>query len=121
MFSKSKDMITKAINSGINMKFMEFIKFNNIKLENIIVDSFYHNLSNNLPIYMSDSLISYFGYGGSNKTQKKRINELIDNNFIENINHKYWIYNNDEYIKFLDNNQKLIDGRISALGIISRS
>ena len=109
MLSKSKDMITRAIKSGINMKFKEFITFNDIKLENFIVDKFFHNIQDDLAIYMSDDLIEYFGYEGTFRKQKEKVNELINNNFSEHKNQSYWIYTNDDYSKFLKERILLIN------------
>ena len=109
MLSKSKDMITRAIKSGINMKFKEFITFNDIKLENFIVDKFFHNIQDDLAIYMSDDLIEYFGYEGTFRKQKEKVNELINNNFSEHKNQSYWIYTNDDYSKYLKERILLIN------------
>ena len=109
MISRTRDMVTKSINSGINMKFTEFITFNDIKLENFIVDKFFHNIRDDLAIYMSDELIEYFGYSGNIKEQKKSLNELINNNFSEHKNEFYWIYTNKDYSKFLKERILLIN------------
>ena len=109
MRSITKEMVTEAIKSGINMKFIEFLKFIDIKIENNIVDKLFHNINLDIPIYMSSETIEYFGYSGSTKHQKLAINTIIDNNFKEYKNHLYWIYDNDQYDKFLIeyNNKKL--------------
>ena len=106
---KAKDMIIKSIKSGINMKFTEFLTFNDIKLENNIVDKFFHNINLDIPVYMSSETIEYFGYEGTFKKQKEKINELIKNNFIEYKNQSYWIYDNDKYNTFLIEYNKKLD------------
>ena len=57
MISSTKDIVTNAILSGINMKFIDFVKFSKINLESFIVDKFFHNIRNDLAIYMSDESI----------------------------------------------------------------
>ena len=113
MLSITKEMVTKAIKSGINMKFIEFIKFIDIKLEINMVDKFFHNINLDLPIYMSSETIEYFGYSGPIYQQKKAVNELIDNNFKEYKNQSYWIYDNEKYDTFLiEYNNKILDNLV---------
>ena len=109
MISSTKDIVTNAISSGINMKFMDFVKFSKINLESFIIDKFFHNIRNDLAIYMSDESIEQFGYKGTIRKQKEKINDLIKDNFIEYKNKSYWIYNNDEYSKFLEERILLIN------------
>ncbi len=89
-----------ANNSRINMKFTDFIKFNSINLNESYVDTFFHNLQSNIPIYMSEHMIEYFGYKGTPKAQKKTLNRLINENFLEYKNELYFEYDNKTYIKF---------------------
>ena len=57
----TKQILEKSIKSGINMKFTDFIKFNAINLNESYVDTFFHNLQSDIPIYMSENMIEYFG------------------------------------------------------------
>ena len=66
-----KQILEKSIKSGINMKFTDFIKFNAINLNESYVDTFFHNLQSDIPIYMSEQMIEYFGYKGDAKIQKQ--------------------------------------------------
>ena len=97
------EIIEKSLNAGVNMKFSEFIKFNNIDLDSVKVDKFFHNLDNNIPIYMDETIISYFGYSGKLRDQKTRIKELFETNFSEQQNQLWHIYNNKDYKKYLEN------------------
>ena len=45
-----EQIMEKSLNSRINMKFNEFTKFNDIDLDEIKVDKFFHNIENNIPI-----------------------------------------------------------------------
>ena len=82
------------------MKFTDFIKFNAINLNESYVDTFFHNLQSDIPIYMSENMIEYFGYKGDAKEQKKSINFLINENFLEYKNELYFEYDNKKYIEF---------------------
>jgi hypothetical protein len=97
------EIIEKSLNVCVNMKFDEFIKFNNIDIDTIKVDKFFHNLDNNIPIYMDENMISYFGYSGAISVQRKRIKELFETNFLEHQNQLWYTYNNEDYKIYLEN------------------
>ena len=97
------EIIEKSLNAGVNMKFSEFIKFNNIDLDSVKVDKFFHNLDNNIPIYMDETIISYFVYSGNLLKQKQSIKNLFETNFLEQQNQLWHIYNNKDYKKYLEN------------------
>ena len=71
LFLDDESILEKSINSGINMKFNDFIKFNKIDIDDIYVDKLFHNLHNKLPIYMNEEMIEYLGYAGNLKNRKK--------------------------------------------------
>ena len=83
LFLDDESILEKSINSGINMKFNDFIKFNKIDLDAIYVDKLFHNLHNKLPIYINEEMIEYLGYAGNLKKQKEILNNLITLNFSE--------------------------------------
>jgi hypothetical protein len=85
------------------MSFKEFVKFNNINLDEIFVDKLFHNIDGNLPIYMDETMIEYFGYSGTSNNQKKSILHLINENF-ENVKNQFlFTYSNASYKNYLKN------------------
>jgi len=100
LFLDDESILEKSINSGINMKFTDFIKFNKIDLDAIYVDKLFHNLHNKLPIYMNEEMIEYIGYSGSLKQQKDTLNNLITENFSKCKDQLYFRYEAKEYIAF---------------------
>ena len=108
-----KQVLEKSLASGITMKFNEFVEFNDINIDIIKVDKFFHNIENNIPILIDETLIKYFGYADNmsedtskqikekKKMQKLRLIELFENNFSEYKNNYWWIYKRDEYENFL--------------------
>jgi hypothetical protein len=98
-----KQILENSLNNDVNLTFNQFIKFNEIGLDEIKVDNFFHNLQNNIPIYMDETMIGYFGYSGSLKKQKERLTDLIEENFIEYKDQLYYGYDNKGYTKYLEN------------------
>jgi len=98
-----KQILENSLNNNVNLTFNQFIKFNEIDLDEIKVDNFFHNLQNNIPIYMNNTMIEYFGYSGSLIEQKRRLKELIETNFIDYKDQLYYIHNNKEYAKYIEN------------------
>jgi hypothetical protein len=96
----TKQILEKSIKSGINMKFTDFIKFNTINLNESYVDTFFHNLQSDIPIYMSEQMIEYFGYKGSKKHQMESVKKIINDNFLDYKNNLYFEYDNKQYIEF---------------------
>lgn len=97
MLLNKKLILEESLNSGNNMTFIEFIRYNNINLDTLYIDDFFHTLQHDKPIYMTDKMIEYFGYGGSIKVQKELVNRLLTLHFSGYINQMYFKYNNDEY------------------------
>jgi hypothetical protein len=51
--------------------------------------------------YMNQDMIEYFGYSGQElKTQKIRVCELINANFLEYQNQHWWDFKNKDYIEY---------------------
>jgi hypothetical protein len=109
----AKKILAKSLESGVNMKFTQFVKFNGINLNESYVDAFFHNLESDIPIYMSETVISYFGYKGTISDQKKAINLIISENFIDYEKQLYFKYSNDEYIKFRNEKIEILSQEIS--------
>lgn len=64
-----KKILVDSLAEGVNMKFDEFVQFNSIYLDSIIVDKFFHNIRNDMhhfdkSTYMNQDMIEYFGYSG---------------------------------------------------------
>ena len=95
-----KAILENSIKCGNKMKFNDFITFNNIDLDSIMVNKIFHNLDNNIPIYMDQVMIEYFGYSGKLIDQRKRIYELIEANFLDYQGKLWWIYSNKKYIEY---------------------
>jgi hypothetical protein len=91
------------------MTFKEFVIFNNINLDEIFVDKLFHNIDGNLPIYMDETMIGYFGYSGTPKLQKKCVIRLVDENFENVKNQLLHTYSNASYTNYLKN----IEGQVS--------
>ena len=66
MFLDYEEILKNSINSGYNLKFNEFIEYNKINLNEIFVDNLFHNIQNNLPIYMDEDKIGYFAVTNKN-------------------------------------------------------
>jgi hypothetical protein len=95
-----KIILENSLKCGNKMNFKDFVEFNSIDLDTIFVDKMFHNLDNNIPIYMDQTMIEYFGYSGKLLDQRKRIYELIDTNFLEYQDKLWWAYSNKKYIEY---------------------
>jgi hypothetical protein len=96
-----KSILANSIKYGNSaMKFMDFVKYNNIGL-NPLVDKLFHNIQRDTPIYMDDAMVEYFGYSGPMVKQRQSINDLIQANFAEYENQLWWQYKNNDYKEFL--------------------
>ena len=104
----TKQILEKSIKSGINMKFTDFIKFNTINLNESYVDTFFHNLQSDIPIYMSETMIEYFGYKGSKKHQMESVKKIINDNFLDYKNNLYFEYDNKQYIEFRKEKEEIL-------------
>jgi hypothetical protein len=102
-------ILERSLKAKVNMTFVQFIEFNKITLDECKLSKFSHNLNNNLPIYINDYMISYFGYGGKMKYQKQCVKELIEENFSEYKDILYYIHDNENYTKFLKNLEKSVE------------
>jgi len=91
------------------MTFKEFVSFNDINLNEIMVDKIFHNIRNDMPIYIDESMIEYFGYSGIMKKQRERLRDLIESNFTEYQNKLWYSYNNKEYVSFCEKTQSSLE------------
>ena len=72
-----QQILNDSLVTNIQMTFKEIISFNNIDLDSIMVDKLFHNINNDLPIYMDESMVEYFGYSGLIKTFLKICNKIL--------------------------------------------
>jgi phage anti-repressor protein len=92
------------------MPFKDFVIFNNIDLNTIMVDKIFHNIRNDMPIYMDEAMIEYFGYSGDLDRQRKSLIRLINDNFSEYQNQLWHSYKNKEYIEFCEKTKENLKG-----------
>jgi hypothetical protein len=90
------------------MTFKKFVTFNNIDLDSVMVDKIFYNVSNNIPIYIDDSMVEYFGYKGNLEIQKNTLKKIIETNFSEYQNKLWYSYTDKEYLEFCNNNKENI-------------
>jgi hypothetical protein len=109
-----QEILEKSLAVQNQMTFKQFVLFNNIGLDAIMVDKMFHNIRNDIPIYMDETMIEYFGYSGKLKEQRMCLNRLIENNFTEYQNKLWHSYKNKEYIEFCENNQKSLERQSSS-------
>jgi hypothetical protein len=90
----------------------EFVICTGFKVDEFTMNKFYHNLDNELFIYMDKSIIEWFGYKGTIFKQKKRISNIL-NKIFRVYENKYWFeYSNKEYKILYSENQsesKILD------------
>jgi hypothetical protein len=99
------DATKDSLKVGRMLTLDEFIRYTKFQIDKYSMDKFYYNLNNDLPIYIDNSVIEWFGYKGTHDNQKLAIRKLLQNNFIEHKN-KYWFeYSNTEYLGFYYKNQ----------------
>jgi len=91
------------------MTFKEFVLFNNINLDGVMVDKIFHNICNDMPIYMDESMTEYFGYSGTMKEQRRCLVRLINDNFTKYQNQLWYSYNNKEYVSFCEKTRSSLE------------
>lgn len=85
----------------------EFINKTEYPIDKFMVDNFFHNLDDDIPIYVNSDLIEWCGYLGELKKQKQSFQKLLQY-FKENKD--YWIYSNSEYSEYY--NQGTLEGTL---------
>ena len=109
------DATKDPLKVGRMLTIKEFIQFTDFMIDKYSMDKFYYNLSNDIPIYLDNSLIEWFGYKGTIGKQKEKVHDLLKNNFDE-YKDTYWFeYSNKEYSKFYDENNSKNDQLINEL------
>ena len=82
----------------------EFITATDFAVDKWSMDKFFHNIKDDVPIYMDQHNIEWFGYSGNFDNQKLQIRELLKNNFAEYKNKLWFEYSNKDYVKFYEKN-----------------
>ncbi len=77
----------------------EFIHKSKYPIDNFMVDNFFVNLNDDIPIYVTNELIEWCGYSGIHDDKKRRLKDLLQG-FEETKD--YWIYSNKEYYEYYD-------------------
>jgi hypothetical protein len=96
------EMIKKAIGYGGDhlLTIREFIEITKFSIDGFMLDNFFHNLNDDIPVYVTNELIEWCGFGGAVfKKQKEAFSKLLKN-FKESID--YWSYTNKEYSKYYE-------------------
>jgi hypothetical protein len=95
---------TKLNPQGQLMTLDRFISITWFKVDKFAMDTFYRNIHDDLPIYLDDDIVRWFGYKGKLNTQKTAIKNLLINNFAEYRNIGWFEYSNKNYTKFYEKN-----------------
>lgn len=82
----------------------EFITATDFAVDKWSMDKFFHNIKDDVPLYIDDETIKWFGYSGEIKFQKLQIREMLKNNFAEYKNTLWFEYSNKDYVKFYEKN-----------------
>ncbi len=94
--------IKKAFECGFNnvvaMTIREFIQVVNYPIDAFMVDNFFHNLSDDIPIYVTRELIEWCGFNSKEFKLRKREFKRILENFEKDVD--YWTFSNKEYTKY---------------------
>jgi phage anti-repressor protein len=78
----------------------DFIRITGYPIDSFMIDSFFLNLRDDIPIYITKELIEWCGFSGDDKTMKRRFYEALES-YKEN--EDYWIYSNKEYEEYYNN------------------
>ena len=73
----------------------EFIQITQFGIDKDTFDRFYHNLQDDIPIYLNKNIIKWCGYEGDLRHQKEQFIKIINSNDIPIIE-----LNNTEYVEF---------------------
>ncbi len=90
---------TESTNNITLLTIQEFIHKSKYPIDNFMVDNFFVNLNDDIPIYVTNELIEWCGYSGIHDDKKRRLKDLLQG-FEETKD--YWIYSNKEYYEYYD-------------------
>jgi hypothetical protein len=80
------------------MTIQEFIKVSGFPIDGFILDNFFHNLNDDIPVYVTNELIEWCGFGSKEFLHKKQEFNRLLKNFKEG--EDYWSYTNKEYAEY---------------------
>jgi phage anti-repressor protein len=90
-----------SINNITGMPLKEFVKVVDYPIDPFMVDNFFVNLNDDIPIYVTNELTEWCGYSGNKDDKRRRFKDLLENNFT--LDKEYWVYSNKEYEEYYDN------------------
>jgi phage anti-repressor protein len=90
-----------ASNNIVGMTVKEFIKAVDYPIDEFMVDNFFHNLSEEIPIYVTNELIEWCGFNVKEFSLKKRAFDRMLDNFDEGKD--YFKHTNTEYDGYYKN------------------
>ena len=67
----------------------EFIEQNDIQVDQLYVDKFWSNISEDKWLYIGNNMLEWIGYQSNNYENKKHYNEVLSSNFIENEDYRF--------------------------------
>ena len=86
----------------------EFITATEFKIDKWSMDKFFHNIKDDVPLYIDDETIKWFGYRGKLDKQKEKIKKILQKNFAEYENKLWFDYSNENYTKFYLENPTVV-------------
>jgi len=88
--------VNKAIADSVKLlTIQEFIQRTDFELDVESFDVLYFNINDELPVYLSDTILNWMGYEGETKTQKLGCLKTLSKNFTEG--EDFFIYKNSAY------------------------
>jgi phage anti-repressor protein len=95
-----------SINNITGMPLKEFVKVLDYPIDPFMVDNFFTNLNDDIPVYVTNELIEWCGFNGKEfKRRKDLFNEILKNFEKEK---DYWTYSNKEYEEYYENSMSEI-------------
>lgn len=91
-----KDMIDMALRNPTLLTVKEFIEETKLDIDTFMVDRFWSNLENDVPIYVDKVLIDWCGYKGEDKKKKEKLLKFLQSAGVD-----YFELTNDEYKKVM--------------------
>ena len=76
----------------------EFIRLSEYPIDNFMVDRFFNNLNDDIPMYVDDGLIEWCGFSGELRTQKSYFQKILKKKFEKGVD--YWVFSNKEYQQY---------------------
>jgi len=88
--------VNKAIADSVKLlTIQEFIRRTDFELDVESFDVLYFNINDELPVYLTETILDWMGYEGETKFKRKNCKELLKSNFTEG--QDFFIYKNSAY------------------------